>query len=199
MSQVPLTDLGLRRGAVVLVEYSPSWREAFLEERAVLARALASVPCEIEHFGSTAVPGLRAKPILDIAIGIEAPYPIEDCIPTIEATRYVHRGEDAVAGSHLFVREPEDEVRTHHLHVVRLGDSNWERWLAFRDYLRRNAAARETYAVEKARLASLHKDDRGAYTAGKSEVIGGLLAKAQGVRQPSFPSNQSLKVAKAKR
>ena len=180
MSLLPLTGLGLKRGTVVLAEYSPSWGEAFREERAVLARALASVPCEIEHFGSTAVPGLRAKPILDIAIGIEAPHPIEGCIPAIEETGYVYRGEDADAGSHLFVRGPEDEVRTHHLHVVRLGESNWERWLTFRDYLRGNADARETYAVEKARLASLHKDDREAYTAGKSQVIGGLLAQAHG-------------------
>ena len=164
----------------MLAEYSPSWRGAFREERAILAGALASVPCEIEHFGSTAVPGLRAKPILDIAIGIEAPHPIEDCIPAIQATAYVYRGVDADAGSQLFVLGPEDEVRTHHLHVVRLGESNWERWLAFRDYLRENAEARKTYAVEKANLASMHKDDREAYTAGKGQIIGSLLAEALG-------------------
>ena len=179
-SRPPPTRLGLRRGTVVLAEYSPSWREAFREERVILANALASVPCQIEHFGSTAVPGLQAKPILDIAIGIEAPHPIEECIPAIEETGFVYRGEDADVGSHLFVRGSEDEVRTHYLHVVRLGESNWERWLAFRDYLRRSASARETYAVEKARLAMRYKNDREAYTAGKSKVIGGLLAKARG-------------------
>ena len=179
-SRPPPTGLGLRRGTVALDEYSPSWRVAFREERAILAKALASVPCEIEHFGSTAVPGLQAKPILDIAIGIEAPHPIEECIPAIEETGFVYRGEDADVGSHLFVRGSEDEVRTHYLHVVRLGESNWERWLAFRDYLRRSASARETYAVEKARLAMRYKNDREAYTAGKSKVIGGLLAKARG-------------------
>lgn len=68
----------------------------------------------------------------------------------------------------------------HDLHVVRLGDPNWERWLAFRDYLRGSADARETYEAEKTRLASLHRDDREAYTEGKSEVIGDLLAKAHG-------------------
>ena len=179
-SRPPPTGLGLRRGTVALAEYSPSWKEAFREERVILANALASVPCEIEHFGSTAVPGLQAKPILDIAIGIEALHPIEECIPAIEETGFVYRGEDADAGSHLFVRGSEDEVRTHHLHVVRLGESNWERWLAFRDYLRRSASARETYAVEKARLAMRYKNDREAYTAGKSKVIGGLLAQALG-------------------
>ncbi len=177
-STPPPTGLGLRRGTVALAEHSPSWKEAFREERAILANALASVPCQIEHFGSTAVPGLQAKPILDIAIGIEAPHPIKDCIPAIEEAGFVYRGEDADAGSHLFVRGPEDEVRTHHLHVVRLGESNWERWLAFRDYLRRSASARETYAVEKTRLARVHEDDREAYTAGKGQVIRSLLAEA---------------------
>ena len=91
MKGSPFAALGLKRGAVALAEHSPSWRKAFHEERAVLARALASVPCEIEHIGSTAVSGLKAKPILDIAVGIKAPYPIADCIPIMEATGYIHR------------------------------------------------------------------------------------------------------------
>ena len=173
----PPTGLGLRRGTVALAEYSPSWREAFREERAALAKALASVPCEIEHIGSTAVPGLEAKPILDIAVGVGGSYPIEGYFPAIEATGYIYRGE-VLDVSHLLVRESEDQIRTHHLHIVRLGDPNWERWLAFRDYLRRSASAREIYAVEKTRLAMLHEDDREAYTAGKGQVIGILLAEA---------------------
>ena len=142
ISRPPPTGLGLRRGTVALAEYSPSWRVAFREERVILAKALASVPCEIEHIGSTAVPGLEAKPILDIAVGVGGSYPIEDCFPAIEATGYIYRGEVVDASHRVLVRGSEDQlVRTHHLHVVRLGDPNWERWLAFRDCLRysRNA------------------------------------------------------------
>ena len=172
--------LGLERGTVALAEYSPSWRDAFCEEQALLANVFAAVPCEIEHIGSTAVPRLKAKPILDIAIGIDEPYPIADCIPIIEVLGYIYRGEHADAG-HLLVRGPEDQTRTHHLHVVRLGDSHWERWLTFRDYLRGNVDARETYTVAKTKLAALYKEDREAYTSGKSHVVGRLLAQARAV------------------
>ena len=122
-STPPPTGLGLRRGTVALAEHSPSWKEAFREERAILANALASVPCQIEHFGSTAVPGLQAKPILDIAVGVGGSYPIEGYFPAIEATGYIYRGE-VLDVSHLLVRESEDQIRTHHLHIVRLGDPN---------------------------------------------------------------------------
>ena len=142
----------------------PSWRKLSRRRRA-----------SIEHIGSTAVTGLEAKPILDIAIGIKPPYPIAGCIPTMEATGYIYRGEDVDIG-HLFVRETEEDVRTHHLHVVSLCDPNWERWLTFRDYLRENPDAREAYAAEKTRLAIRYKEDRVAYTEGKSDVIGSLLA-----------------------
>ena len=181
-------ELGLRRGSITLAKHSPSWRKAFLEERAILANALALVPCEIEHIGSTAVPGLEAKPILDIAVGVEAPHPIGDCIPTIEETGYTYRGEVIDAGaalkqrvhvSHLLVRGPDDQIRTHHVHVVRLGGSSWEQWLTFRDYLRGDVDARKSYATEKTKLAILFKEDREAYTAAKSQVIASLLTQAQ--------------------
>ena len=172
--------LGLKRGAVALAEYTYQWREAFCEARAILTDALASVPCEIEHIGSTSVPGLKAKPLLDIAIGIEGCYPLENCIPVLEAVGYTYRGRSDEIG-YLFVRGPE-EKRTHYLHVVRLGDSNWERWLTFRNYLRANANARQTYESEKTRLAILFEEDRDSYTSGKSRVIGDLLCQARGDR-----------------
>ena len=175
----PADVLGLKRGTVLLAQHSQVWEQAFIEERARLAGALESVPCEIEHIGSTSVPGLEAKPILDIAVGIDRSYPIQDCIPVIEGAGYTYRGDDGVVG-HMFARGPEDS-RTHYLHAVRLGDANWDRWLTFRDYLQCNEAARQTYATEKSRLAKMHRADRAAYTAGKSRVIGALLQEARGV------------------
>ena len=169
----------MKRGTVELVEHSPLWEQAFFEERASLTTALESVPCEIEHIGSTSVPDIEAKPILDIAVGIRCSYPIQDCIPALEAAGYTYRGNDGEVG-HMFAKGPEDS-RTHYLHLVRLGDSNWDRWLTFRDYLRSNEAARRTYAREKTKLANMHRADRDAYTAGKSRVIGALLAEARSV------------------
>ena len=172
--------LGLKRGTVALAEYTHRWHEAFCEERAILADALMSVPCQIEHIGSTSVPGLKAKPILDIAIGIEGCYPLENCIPILEVVGYTYRGRDAEIG-YLFVRGPEDR-RTHYLHLVRMGSTNWERWSTFRDYLRANADARRTYAAEKTRLAASFGEDRDSYTSGKSRVIGDILSQAWGDR-----------------
>ena len=154
-SRTPTGALGLKRGAVELVEHSPLWEQAFIDERNRLERALEFVPCEIEHIGSTAVPGLEAKPILDIAVGIRSSYPVQDCIPVLEEAGYIYRGDDGEVG-HMFAKGPEDS-RTHYVHLVRLGDSNWDRWLTFRDYLRRNEAARQTYAREKNRLAVMHR------------------------------------------
>ena len=169
----------MKRGAVELAEHSPLWEQAFIEERAWLMSALESVPCEIEHIGSTAVPGLEAKPILDIAVGIKGSYPVQDCIPVLEEAGYTYRGDDGEVG-HMFAKGTEDN-RTHYLHLVRLGDSNWDRWLTFRDYLRQNEAARRTYGREKTRLATMHETDRDAYTARKGRVIGALLARARSV------------------
>ena len=170
--------LGLKRRTVALSEHSPTWEDAFREERAVLADALSAVPCEIEHIGSTAVPGLKAKPILDIAIGVAADSPIEECIPLIEAPGYLYQGESADVG-HVLVREAGHEIRTHHVHVVRLGDFRWDRWLTLRDYLRRSAEARKSYTAAKLELARLHPSDRKAYTDGNSDVINRLVAQAR--------------------
>lgn len=180
MTDLSSGRLGLKRGAVALAEYTHRWHEAFCEERAILADALTSVSCQIEHIGSTSVPGLKAKPLLDIAVGIKGCYPLENCIPILEAAGYTYRGRDAEIG-YFFVRGPEDK-RTHYLHLVRLGDSNWERWLTFRNYLRANPDARQTYAAEKTRLAASFGEDRDSYTSGKSRVIGDLLSQAQGDR-----------------
>jgi len=109
------------------------------------------VPREIEHIGSTAVSGLKAKPILDIAIWVEDDYRIENCIPLIEASGYLYRGASEDAG-HVLVREIENQVRTHHVHIVHLNDAPWERWLTFRTHLRKSARARLTYAAEKEAL-----------------------------------------------
>ena len=170
--------LGLKFGAVALSKYEPRWALAFREELALLADALSAVPCEIEHIGSTAVPGLKAKAILDIAIGVAADFPIEECIPIIEALGYLYRGESDDVG-HVLVREAGDEIRTHHVHVVRLGDFRWDRWLTLRDYLRRSPEAREGYTAAKLELARLHPSDRKAYTDGKSDIINRLVVQAR--------------------
>ena len=163
------TLLGLKYGTVAITDYDPAWEHAFRDESALLSQALSDVPCEIEHIGSTAVPGLKAKPILDIAIGVADDYRIENCIPQIEALGYLYRGASDDVG-HVLVREIGNQVRTHHVHIVQLSQTPWELWLTFRDYLRKSARARRTYSAEKEALAERHPLDRNAYTEAKNEV-----------------------------
>src|SRR5262245_290135 len=125
--------LGLRYGTVRVVPYQPEWAQAFLDERARLADALSQLPCEIEHIGSTAVPGLSAKPILDIAVGLALGAAPEPAMSAICGLGYEYRGDAGEDGGHVLVRESEPLVRTHHVHVVDLNGLQWQSYLLLRD------------------------------------------------------------------
>ena len=170
-------SLGLQRGIVRLAPPDAAWADAFESERTRLAEALAGIAYAIHHVGSTSVPGLTAKPILDLAMGVDE----ADALvvrPPLEALGYEYRGDGGDDGGHLFVLLSAPQVRTHHLHVVRTGDPQLPRWLRLRDHLRVSASARERYARAKRDLAARHPDDRRAYTEGKTAIIRALLAEA---------------------
>jgi GrpB-like predicted nucleotidyltransferase (UPF0157 family) len=169
--------LGLKYGTVRLVEHDPGWAKAFLAERSVLAEALDGVSCGIEHIGSTAVPGVPAKPIIDIAVGIPASIDLRECIARLQQVGYEYRGDAGDGGGHVFVRANGD-VRTHHVHMVALGGDQWRQYLVLRDLLRTERAARERYAAAKRELAHRFPDDRKSYTDGKDEVVDCLLREA---------------------
>ncbi len=134
----------------------------------------------VEHVGSTAVPNLAAKPIIDIMVGIrtlaEAPLVVEplanigyEYVPEYEVTmperRYFHKGPEM--------------ARTHHLHMVEPTSEFWKRQLAFRDYLRAHPDAAEEYARLKRGLAVQYQWDRNAYTDAKTEFVQAVLSKAR--------------------
>lgn len=169
--------LGLRRGVVLLASHDPRWAAAFESERVRLHEALTQIACSIEHIGSTSVAGLIAKPIVDIAIAVERANPLSVREP-LEGIGYEYRGDGGDDGGWLFVRESGPSVRTHHVHVVGGGDPQYARWLALRDLMRGDAAARDRYAAAKRELAERHPDDRPAYTEGKTGIIRALLSAA---------------------
>jgi GrpB-like predicted nucleotidyltransferase (UPF0157 family) len=128
----------------------------------------------IEHVGSTAVPGLAAKPILDIMVGIDrTPLP-ESILVALGTLGYQYRGDSGVPGKQYFRTNP----RTRHLHVVEFGGEDWVRTLAFRDYLRAHPAAVQEYEALKRELARLHRDNRNRYLAGKASFIQSVLERA---------------------
>jgi GrpB-like predicted nucleotidyltransferase (UPF0157 family) len=162
--------LGLARSKTILRAHDPRWATAFETEAVKLHSALGGVQVRLEHVGSTAVPGLLAKPILDIAVGYLDASETAEIQASLESAGYVFHGDEGEAGGLLFIKRPES-FRTHHLHVVAAGSHQWENYLAFRDALRSSRKLRIAYAGLKRRLAAQFPYDRLSYQDGKSPFI----------------------------
>jgi GrpB-like predicted nucleotidyltransferase (UPF0157 family) len=168
---------GLPRGSVWLEEYTDEWSRSFVEERDRMAAALGRIILAIEHVGSTAVPGLCAKPVVDIAIGVADLEIGRQCIPPLTQLGYEHRGDAGIAGRHFFAKGP-PENRTHYVHVEPLNGELWRNHILFRDYLRVHSEAALSYGQLKRMLAAQNKNDRDAYAAGKNPFIENVIAQA---------------------
>lgn len=166
---------GLKAGTVELASYTADWSRRFLAEKRRLARYLPARGTRIEHIGSTAVPGLDAKPIIDIAVRMPSLKRLPVLIAALTRARYCYKGEYGLAGRHFFVRG--DPV-THHVHLVAQGCEHWTRWLAFRDYLRAFPVEAAAYNAFKRDLARRFATNRDAYTKAKTPFISVMLGKA---------------------
>jgi len=165
---------GLAHGTVQLMEWTPRWAELFATEAVRLRAALGDLAVAVEHYGSTSVPGLVAKPLLDILVGgpeatDPAPY-----IAALASLGYDYSAHAGVPEHLVFGRGP---ARTHLVHVVRYGGQAWRKALAFRDALRADAGLRDAYAALKRELAERHGSDRSRYTAAKGAFIEGTLSR----------------------
>lgn len=139
-----------------------------------LESALGELAIAVEHVGSTAVPGLAAKPILDVAVGLAPGTCTENVMVALEPLGLIHRGDKGDSGGVLFVMEDKPEHRLAHIHVVGYGDGQWRRYLRVRDRLRADPDARAAYAALKQDLAERFPDDRASYTAGKDSFLATL-------------------------
>jgi GrpB-like predicted nucleotidyltransferase (UPF0157 family) len=159
---------------IEVVDHDARWAETFEHERERLSEVLGELALAIEHVGSTAVPGLAAKPILDIMVGVaRTPLP-EHTLAALGTLGYQYRGDSGIPGKQYFRTNP----RTRHLHVVELGGEDWVRTLAFRDYLRAHPAAVREYEALKRELARRHRDHRNRYLEGKASFIQVVLERA---------------------
>jgi GrpB-like predicted nucleotidyltransferase (UPF0157 family) len=166
-----------REAPIELVGYDPSWPARFEKEEQALRRALAAwVVGSIEHIGSTAIPGLPAKPVIDIMAGVESLEASRPAILTLADSGYCYAPYRADA-EHWFCK-PSPAFRTHHLHLVPFESSQWREVIAFRDYLRSHPQIAAEYADVKRRLAHEFQHDREAYTAGKGPFIERITALA---------------------
>ena len=163
---------------VELVAYDPGWPARFARERALLEQALGPwLAGPIEHIGSTAIPGMPAKPIIDIMAPVAGLNAARPAIAAAEAIGYVHHPYRADVMHWLC--KPSAAHRTHHLHLVPYGSRLWQERLAFRDRLRGDGALAAEYRALKAALARRHRTDREAYTDAKGPFVARVLALCQ--------------------
>lgn len=171
------------RATVVLEPYSPDWPRAFEGERERLLAALSDPAFRIEHVGSTAVPGLGAKPILDILLGAPSLQAVEARVPDLCACGYDYLPEhEAMLPQRRFLAWPGSRPRRFHLHGVALGSDFWVDHLLFRDALRASPELASAYLDLKRELAARMGDDRAGYTEGKTAFIAAVVAKARSER-----------------
>lgn len=174
-----------------VVEYDPRWPLWFAELREQLAPYLAELPHRIEHVGSTAVPGLAAKPIIDVDIVVPSADLVPSAIAHLARAGYLHQGDQGIAGREAFALPP-NAVHYHHLYVVVDGNKAFQDHVLLRDHLRMDADDRERYAARKYELAHLLTTDRTAYVDGKSSLVEELLAKAGGSRGDDGPGRSGV-------
>ncbi len=151
-------------------DYDPRWADEFIGERDALSELLSGLVERVEHVGSTAVPGLVAKPVIDIAVGFANRITLEKARERLRAAGYDDRGDFGDRGGVIVAKGPESN-RTHLLHLVETSTGQWRRYLEFRDLLRMDPALRSEYAALKKGLAHHFWRDRSAYLEGKREFI----------------------------
>ena len=169
----------MKEAEIHIVPYDASWPDRFEEERDLLSKEIADyLSGPIEHIGSTAVPGLPAKPVIDIMGGVASLDASRLAIPIVERLDYCYfpYRPDVM---HWFCK-PSAQVRTHHLHLVPFGSRLWGERIAFRDFLREHADVALEYARLKRDLAERYRFDREAYTDAKAPFVQGMVERALG-------------------
>jgi GrpB-like predicted nucleotidyltransferase (UPF0157 family) len=159
---------------ITVVPYSTAWTARFRIESKLLQVALGDLAPTIEHIGSTSVPGLAAKPIIDMLVGVKALEARADRM-AVYGYEYIPEYERALPDRRFFKRVVRG-VRTHHVHVVEQYGLYWKRYLKFRDHLRGDTWLAARYAEVKRRLAARYRFDRDAYTNGKTGFVEAVLA-----------------------
>lgn len=161
---------------VIIVDYDPQWPEVFLALRFRLAAALGDCALAIEHVGSTAVPGLAAKPIIDINVVVADQTAVGQAITALARIGYEHQGDLGIAGREAFKRAADGPA--HHLYVCQAANNELRRQLAFRDYLRSHPDAASEYGELKKLLAVRYGSDRVGYTDAKGAFVARILTLA---------------------
>lgn len=163
---------------IVIEDYKPCWKELFIKEKELLLEILSEV-ADIEHIGSTSVENLGAKPVIDIMVGVKDFSNVEKHIRELEESGYKYIPKfDYIMPFRCFLAKEKDELRTHHIHMVVKDSEFWFEHILFRDYLRKNEEARESYYNLKKELSLRDWKDRNDYADVKADFIREICDKA---------------------
>ena len=160
-------------GPIIIVDYDPKWPELFAELRAGAGKALGGLALKIEHVGSTAIPGLAAKPVIDIDVLLASAGGLSEAIERLAPLGYTHRGDLGVSGREAFSRPLGQPP--HHLYLCVPDSAEYVRHIAFRDYLHAHPESARAYAELKRNLAKQFSHDGESYNAGKNEFVNKIL------------------------
>ena len=169
--------------AVEIVDYDSSWPTAFATLRSRILGALGTIADSIEHVGSTSVPGLAAKPIIDLDVVVLSASDVPSAIERLGLLGYLHRGNLGIEGRETF--ESPSGLVAHHLYLCIRGSAALTNHLTIRNYLRHNSDAAVTYGILKRRLAKQFPTDVDRYMDGKTDFILGILREA-GIPEPAL-------------
>jgi GrpB-like predicted nucleotidyltransferase (UPF0157 family) len=164
---------------VQLTEYDPAWPDLFAEQQARAAAILTPwLAAPIQHIGSTSVPGLLAKPVIDMLAPVRSLTSAQNAVEPLTEDGWLFWPDDPCRQYRLWFLRPRPEARTHHLHLIEHDDPHARALIAFRNALRADPGLRAGYADLKERLARQHRQNRNAYTNAKSEFVAHVLHTA---------------------
>lgn len=171
---------------VEVVPHNPLWRQAFEHESSQIAAALGENLVVIHHIGSTAIPGIYAKPIIDLLVEVVRIAEVDEQTSRMIALGYEGMGEFGLAGRRYFRKSNAAGVRTHHVHTYQIGSPEIERHLAFRDYMIAHPDRAQHYSNLKRELARQYPDDIEGYMDGKDSFVKEMERQALAWRKPEF-------------
>lgn len=163
---------------IVVVPYDPHWPQAFALASVEVAAAFGANLLEIHHIGSTAIPGIDAKPVIDMLAVVADIAAVDQCAAPMTSLGYEAMGKFGIPGRRYFRRDNSAGERTHQIHTFQRGSPHIQRHLAFRDFMRAHPALASQYADLKRRLAAAHPHDINAYMDGKDRFIKEMEARA---------------------
>ena len=170
--------MALKRGIVELENYNEAWLTEYMEEEKLLKEVLGDKLKEIHHVGSTSIPGLKAKPVIDILVAIDSLENIDEIENILKDYDYSNRGHQGVDDRYFFAKGPED-ARSHYIHFVEKGSTTYYNLVWFKKYLIEHPEYIKKYCDLKESLKEKYQTERTKYTAGKSEFISQVVALAK--------------------